>query len=66
MMEVELIFKIATVGIVVAVVNMILSRLGKDEYCTLTTLAGVIIVLLVLLGEIGDLFRMIQTVFDLT
>ena len=64
-MEVELIFKIAAVGIVVAVVNMILSRLGKDEYGTLTTLAGVIIVLLVLLGEIGDLFKMIQTVFDL-
>ncbi|MBQ7935362.1 MAG: stage III sporulation protein AC [Clostridia bacterium] len=64
-MEVDLIFKIATVGIVVAVVNMILSRLGKDEYGTLTTLAGVIIVLLVLLGEIGDLFTMIQTVFDL-
>lgn len=64
-MEVELIFKIAAVGIVVAVVNMILSRLGKDEYSTLTTLAGIIIVLVVLLGEIQDLFSMIQTVFDL-
>ncbi len=65
MMEVELIFKIATVGIVVAVVNMVLSRLGKDEYSTLTTLAGVIIVLLVLIGEIKELFSMIETVFDL-
>lgn len=65
MMEVELIFKIATVGIVVAVVNMVLSRLGKDEYSALTTLAGVIIVLLVLIGEIKELFSMIETVFDL-
>ena len=64
-MEVELIFKIATVGIVVAVVNMVLSRLGKDEYSTLTTLAGITIVLIVLLEEIGDLFTMIRTVFDL-
>ncbi len=64
-MEVELIFKIAAVGIVVAVVNMILSKLGREEYSTLTTLAGVIIVLLVLLGEIGDLFTTIHTVFDL-
>ena len=64
-MDVELIFKIAAVGIVVAVVNMILSKLGRDEYSTLTTLAGIIIVLLVLLGEIGDLFSTIQTVFEL-
>ncbi|PWM38711.1 MAG: stage III sporulation protein AC [Clostridiales bacterium] len=64
-MDVELIFKIAAVGIVVAVVNMILSKLGRDEYSTLTTLAGIIIVLLVLLGEIGDLFSTIHTVFEL-
>ena len=64
-MDVELIFKIAAVGIVVAVVNMILSKLGRDEYSTPTTLAGIIIVLLVLLGEIGDLFSTIHTVFEL-
>ncbi|MBQ8894250.1 MAG: stage III sporulation protein AC [Clostridia bacterium] len=64
-MEVELIFKIAAVGIVVAVVNMILSKLGRDEYATLTTLAGIIIVLLVLLGEIHSLFSTIQSVFEL-
>lgn len=65
-MEVELIFKIAAVGIVVAVVNMVLSKLGRDEYATLTTLAGIIIVLLVLMGEISDLFSTINTVFELT
>jgi len=60
-----LIFKIATVGITVAIVNMVLSRLGKDEYSSLTTLAGIIVVLLVLLGQIRDLFSMIKTVFEL-
>lgn len=64
-MEVELIFKVAAVGIVVAVVNMILSKLGRDEYATLTTLAGIIVVLLVLLGEINSLFSTIHTVFEL-
>jgi stage III sporulation protein AC len=64
-MEVELIFKIAAIGIVVAVVNMVLSKLGRDEYATLTTLAGVIIVLLVLLSKISDLFATISTVFEL-
>ena len=64
-MEYELVFKIATIGISVAMVNMVLSRLGRDEYNSLTTLAGVIIVLLLLLGEIGKLFDTIGTVFDL-
>ncbi len=49
-----------------AVVNMVLNKLGRDEYGTLTTLAGVIIVLLVLLREIGELFSTIGTVFELT
>lgn len=65
-MELELVFKIATIGISVAMVNMVLSRLGRDEYNSLTTLAGVIVVLLLLLGEIGELFDTIGTVFDLT
>ena len=64
-MEVGLIFKIAAVGITVAVVNMVLSKLGRDEYSTLTTLAGIIIVLLVLIGELSTLFSTIQTVFSI-
>lgn len=64
-MEVELIFKIAAVGIIVAVVNMILGKLGRDEYITLTTMAGIIIVLLVLLDELSTLFATIQSVFEL-
>ena len=49
----------------VAVVNMVLSKLGRDEYSTLTTLAGIIIVLLVLMNEVGTLFATIRTVFGL-
>ncbi len=60
-----MIFKIAAVGILVAAVNMILSKLGREEYATLTTLAGVIIVLLVLLSEISALFSTIHSVFEL-
>ena len=64
-MDVALIFKIAAIGITVAIVNMILSKLGRDEYVTLTTLAGIIVSILVLLGELSDLFSTIQTVFEL-
>ncbi len=60
-----MVFKIASVGIIVAVVNLVLSRLGKDDYSMLTTLAGILVVLVVLLNEIGDLFAMIRTVFNL-
>ena len=65
-MELELIFKIATIGIVVAVVNMLLAKLGRDEYVMMITMAGIIIVVLILLGEIGTLFSTIKTVFNLT
>lgn len=64
-MEATLIFKIAAIGIVVAIINMILSKLGRDEYVTLTTLAGIIVSILVLLDEINGLFSTIQTVFEL-
>lgn len=64
-MEIELIFKIAAIGVVVSVLNTVLSKLGRDEYATFTTLAGVMIVLLFLIGEIKELFLTIQSVFEL-
>ena len=64
-MDLELIFKIAAVGMIVAVINIILGKLGRDEYITLTTLAGIIIVLLVLLDELRVLLSTIQSVFEL-
>ena len=65
-MDVALIFKIATIGVSVAIVNLILSKLGRDEYVMLTTLAGIIATLLVLINELGTLFTTIQTVFELS
>lgn len=64
-MEAALIFKIATIGISVAIVNMILAKLGRDEYVTLTTIAGIIVTLLVLINELNQLFSTIQSVFEL-
>ena len=55
-MDVDLIFKIAAIGILVAVLNLILVRSGRDEQALLTTLAGLIVVLMMLLQQISDLF----------
>ena len=64
-MEVEILFKIAAIGIIVAVLNQVLSRSGRDEYTMITTLAGLIIVLMMLLPHLVDLFGYIKTVFEL-
>ena len=62
-MEVDLIFKIAAVGIVVAVLNVLLSRSGRDEQALMTTLAGLVVVLMLLVREISDLFSLIKQLF---
>ena len=64
-MNVDLIFKVAGIGIVVAVLNQLLIRSGREEQALLTTIAGLIVVLYVLTSEIGDLFRSIKQIFDL-
>lgn len=64
-MGVEVIFKIAAVGIITAVVNQILKHSNKEEIATLTTLAGLVIVLLMVLNLIGDLFNTVRTMFNL-
>ena len=64
-MDVDLIFKIAAVGIVVTVLNQVLVRSGREDQAMLTSLAGVIVVLLMLVTEIGDLFASIKTIFEL-
>lgn len=63
-MEVDLIFKIAGIGIVVAVLNQILSRTEKSEYAMLTTLAGVIIVFFMVIPEIKELFDEVRELLD--
>ena len=64
-MNVDLIFKIAAIGILVAVLNLILVRSGRDEQALLTTLAGLIVVLMMLLEQISDLFDLIKNLFSL-
>ncbi len=63
-MGVEIIFKIAAIGILTAVVAQILKQTGKEEIGTLATLAGLVIVLVMVLSLIGDLFGTIKTMFD--
>ena len=63
-MDIETIFKIATIGILTAIVGQILKQTGKEEISTLATLAGLIIVLLMVLNMIGDLFTTIRTLFN--
>ncbi|MBQ3519609.1 MAG: stage III sporulation protein AC [Clostridia bacterium] len=64
-MEIDVIFKIAAVGIIVAVLNQILSRSGRDEYTMITTIAGLIIALMMILPYVSTLFSYIRSVFDL-
>lgn len=64
-MELELIYKIAAVGIIVAILNLILKKTDHDEQAVMLTVAGIIIVLLMLIPEIKELFETIQSVFGL-
>ncbi len=64
-MEVDLIFKIAAIGIIVAVLNQLLKRAERDEQAMMTTLAGLIVVLMMIVNQIGNLFETIKKVFDL-
>lgn len=63
-MEIELIFKIAAVGIIVSILNQVLSRSGREEQATMTTLAGLVVVLMMLAQKISDLFELVKNLFD--
>ena len=63
-MEVDLIFKIAAIGIIVAVMNQILSKSDKGEYAMLITLAGIILVVVMLIPEIEELFSKVRGILD--
>lgn len=62
-MDVDLIFKIAAIGIIVAVLNQLLKRAERDEQAMMTTLAGLIVVLMMIVQQIGDLFNKIKDIF---
>lgn len=64
-MDITLIFKVAGVGILISVLNMILTQVDRGDWTSLTTLAGVVIVLGLVIGEISDLFNTVRTMFKL-
>ena len=64
-MDVDLIFKIAAIGILVAVLNQVLIRAGRDEQAMMTTLAGLVVVLMMVVREIADLFQLVKALFHL-
>ena len=63
-MEIDLIFKIAAVGLIVSILNQVLSRSGRDEQATMTTLAGLVVVLMLLAQKIAELFNLVKTLFQ--
>ena len=63
-MDVDLIFKIAAIGILVAVLNQLLVRSGREGQAMMTTLAGLVVVLMMMVQEISDLFDLIKTLFN--
>ncbi len=64
-MDVDLIFKIAAIGILVAVLNQVLVRSGREDQAMMTSLAGLIVVLMMIVQEISKLFELVKTLFHL-
>ena len=62
-MEIDLIFKIAAVGIIVSILNQVLVRSGREEQATMTTLAGLVVVLLIVVQKIAQLFDLVKELF---
>lgn len=62
-MDIDLIFKIAAIGIVVSILNQVLSRSGREEQATMTTLAGLVVVLMILAEKISELFDLVKRLF---
>ena len=62
-MNVDLIFKIAAIGILVAVLNQLLVRSGREEQAMMTTLAGLVVVLMIVVQRIADLFELVKNLF---
>ena len=64
-MDVDLVFKIAAIGILVAVLNILRSRAGRDEQALMTTIAGLVVVLVLVIQKISELFDLIKSLFSL-
>ena len=63
-MQIDLIFKIAAIGIIVSILNQVLSRSGREEQATMTSLAGLVVVLMMLTQKIAELFDLVKSLFQ--
>ncbi len=63
-MEIDLIFKIAAVGIIVSILNQVLVRSGREEQATMTTLAALVVVLMIVVQKIAELFQLVKDLFQ--
>ena len=63
-MDIDLVFKIAAIGIIVSILNQVLSRSGREEQATMTTLARLVVVLMMIAQKIADLFDLVKTLFE--
>ena len=63
-MDIDLIFKIAAVGIIVSILNQVLVRAGREEQATMTSLAALVVVLMIVVQRIAELFDMVKTLFE--
>lgn len=63
-MDIDLIFKIAAIGIIVSILNQVLSRSGREEQATMTSLAGLVVVLMILAQKIAELFDLVKDLFE--
>lgn len=63
-MDIDLIFKIAAVGIIVSILNQVLSRSGREEQATMITLTGLVVVLMIVAQKISELFDLVKTLFE--
>ena len=63
-MDIDLIFKIAAVGIIISILNQVLVRSGREEQATMTTLAGLVVVLLIVVQKVAQLFDLVKNLFD--
>ena len=64
-MDIDLIFKIAAIGILVSVLNILLQRSGRDEQALMTTITALVVVLMIVVQKISELFEMIKKLFGL-
>ena len=63
-MDIDLIFKFAAIGIIVSILNQVLSRSGREEQATMTSLAGLVVVLMMLTQKIAELFELVKSLFQ--